>query len=285
MDGTSTKHKFTLTGALAASVAERPDESPKQRLVILADKGLLNPLQLRALSERLDALRKEKRDDAAALGALAAEYDGGEVRIEGTSAKAIRPPTLFDCPKGESAKQCLIWMMERGTLSLVEVQRVAAELAKRETEQKTAVDRDGMAVLLFEMELFNALPANWSPEQLDEKDEEESAPPPAPSAPAAPRASRPTGRRATPPPPPAAPKEETPETAPGTAGQMLAAETDALASALAKADAEQVFTVLNSRRFTDAELTALAEAESGGQARPEVLAAIEERQAAALLEG
>ena len=139
-----------------AQLERDPNASEKQVLVDLFRRGYLNRLQLQACSKRYEELRAA--GVANALDVVLEEFDAAKIRISETAAERARTPTIDEVPPGESPKQALVWLLQKGSLSPKETQ-AAAKLMTRFAEEGNPVrDLKGLRDILLLIGAARALP-------------------------------------------------------------------------------------------------------------------------------
>src|SRR5690606_34607387 len=69
-----------------------------------------------------------------------------------------QPPTIDDVPKGESPKQALIWLMQKGSLSKKEAQAAATLMTKFAEVGRPVTSRNGLRDVLLLIGAARALP-------------------------------------------------------------------------------------------------------------------------------
>lgn len=139
-----------------AQLERDPNASEKQVLIDLFRRGYLNRLQLQACSKRYEELRAA--GVANALDVVLEEFDAAKIRISETAAERARTPTIDEVPPGESPKQALVWLMQKGSLSPKETQ-AAAKLMTRFAEEGNPVrDLKGLRDILLLIGAARALP-------------------------------------------------------------------------------------------------------------------------------
>lgn len=143
-------------------------ESPKQVLVTMYQKGHLGRTQLRACADRLDELLEEHAGEEnvaiLALGTLAQEFDAGQVQLaSGKAATMQHRPTIFEAPADEGAKQCVVFLLEKGTLGKVEAQQVARVINEADPPVE---GRAGVARILYVLGYRHALTTEFV-EEMD----------------------------------------------------------------------------------------------------------------------
>lgn len=136
-------------------------ETDKQCLILLRQRGTLSEIQLRALARRYDEIVHEGGQKGA-LKKVLAEFDRGEVEIDQEASQRAKPPTLSDAPEGETKKTILLWLHDRGTLTMDQVRAAAALL----TED---ADRP-LAGVLFEIGATAALPEDFEEEEAPDRE-------------------------------------------------------------------------------------------------------------------
>lgn len=140
----------------------RPEgETDKQCLILLRQRGTLSEIQLRALARRYDEI-VAKDGPEGALEKVFAEFDRGDVEIDQAAAKRAKPPTLSDAPAGENAKTRLLWLHERGTITMDQVRAAAAKLTEDAERPLEGV--------LFEIGATAALPEDFEPEEEPDRE-------------------------------------------------------------------------------------------------------------------
>jgi len=139
-----------------AQLERDPNASEKQVLIDLFRRGYLNRLQLQACSKRYEELRAA--GVANALDVVLEEFDAAKIRISETAAERARTPTIDEVPPGESPKQALVWLLQKGSLSPKETQ-AAAKLMTRFAEEGNPVrDLKGLRDILLLIGAARALP-------------------------------------------------------------------------------------------------------------------------------
>src|SRR5690606_5935434 len=139
-----------------ATMERDPNVSDKQFLVHLHRQGHLNRLQLQACAKRYEELRQKGLE--AALDVVLKEFDAGEIRVSVTAAARAQPPTIDDVPKGESPKQALIWLMQKGSLSRKEAQAAAKLMGQFAESGKPVQNLRGLRNILRLIGAARALP-------------------------------------------------------------------------------------------------------------------------------
>ncbi|HET7321071.1 MAG TPA: hypothetical protein VFI96_01130 [Longimicrobiaceae bacterium] len=151
-----------MTATTLSALTRTGDETDKQFLVDLRNRGTLNDLQLRALSRRYEAVKKDGSKEP--LAVVLAEFDAGEIQIDPSAAARAKPPTLDDAPQGESPKQAILWLHEKGTLTMDQVRR-AARLLDQDTSRS-------LVAVMEEIGATAALPEGYEPAPETEQDAE-----------------------------------------------------------------------------------------------------------------
>jgi hypothetical protein len=139
-------------------------ESAKQFLRILQREGHFNDLQLKAVSARHDELVAGGAKDP--LRQALRDFDSGKIKVSDRAANAMRPPTVFDAPEGESLKQTLSWLRREGSLSDTEVRAAAAALNARTDLE--ALTEDDLAEILAQVGAVRALPEGFGDDAVRE---------------------------------------------------------------------------------------------------------------------
>lgn len=139
-----------------AQLERDPNASEKQVLIDLFRRGHLNRLQLQACSKRYEELRAA--GVANALDVVLEEFDAAKIRISETAAERARTPTIDEVPPGESPKQALVWLMQKGSLSPKETQAAAKLMTRFAEEGKPVRDLKGLRDILLIIGAARALP-------------------------------------------------------------------------------------------------------------------------------
>jgi len=139
-----------------AQLERDPNASEKQVLIDLFRRGYLNRLQLQACSKRYEELRAA--GVANALDVVLEEFDAAKIRISETAAERARTPTIDEVPPGESPKQALVWLMQKGSLSPKETQAAAKLMTRFAEEGKPVRDLKGLRDILLLIGAARALP-------------------------------------------------------------------------------------------------------------------------------
>lgn len=108
------------------------DASDKQFLVGLHKAGKIGHAVLRAMAQRLDALKAAGKTDALRL--VAEEYDSGKIAAVEEAKKADVGPVLADANPNDSPKQQIVWLFQNGSISQEQLRKAAAVLDRMQTE-------------------------------------------------------------------------------------------------------------------------------------------------------
>lgn len=108
------------------------DASDKQFLVGLHKAGKIGQAVLRAMAQRLDALKAAGK--ANALRLVAEEYDSGKIAAVEEAKKADVGPVLAEANPNDSPKQQIVWLFQNGSISQEQLRKAAAVLDRMQTE-------------------------------------------------------------------------------------------------------------------------------------------------------
>lgn len=118
-----------LTGLLEKRT---DDASDKQFLVGLHKAGKIGHAVLRAMAQRLDALKAAGKTNALRL--VAEEYDSGKIAAVEEAKKADVGPVLAEANPNDSPKQQIVWLFQNGSISQEQLRKAAAVLDRMKTE-------------------------------------------------------------------------------------------------------------------------------------------------------
>ena len=108
------------------------DASDKQFLVGLHKAGKIGHAVLRAMAQRLDALKAAGKTNALRL--VAEEYDSGKIAVVEEAKKADVGPMLAEANQNDSPKQQIVWLFQNGSISQEQLRKAAAVLDRMQTE-------------------------------------------------------------------------------------------------------------------------------------------------------
>lgn len=108
------------------------DASDKQFLVGLHKAGKIGHAVLRAMAQRLDALKAAGKTNALRL--VAEEYDSGKIAAVEEAKKADVGPVLAKANPNDSPKQQIVWLFQNGSISQEQLRRAAAVLDRMQRE-------------------------------------------------------------------------------------------------------------------------------------------------------
>lgn len=108
------------------------DASDKQFLVGLHKAGKIGHAVLRAMAQRLDALKAAGKTNALRL--VAEEYDSGKIAAVEEAKKADVGPVLAEANPNDSPKQQIVWLFQNGSISQEQLRKAAAVLDRMQTE-------------------------------------------------------------------------------------------------------------------------------------------------------
>src|SRR5690606_121036 len=122
-----------LTVKLTELLEKRTDDaSDKQFLVGLHKAGKIGHAVLRAMAQRLDALKAAGKTNALRL--VAEEYDSGKIAAVEEAKKADVGPVLAEANPNDSPKQQIVWLFQNGSISQEQLRKAAAVLDRMKTE-------------------------------------------------------------------------------------------------------------------------------------------------------
>ena len=108
------------------------DASDKQFLVGLYKAGKIGNAVLRAMAQRLDALKAAGKTNALRL--VAEEYDSGKIAVVEEAKKADVGPMLAEANQNDSPKQQIVWLFQNGSISQEQLRKAAAVLDRMQKE-------------------------------------------------------------------------------------------------------------------------------------------------------
>lgn len=108
------------------------DASDKQFLVGLHKAGKIGHAVLRAMAQRLDALKAAGKTNALRL--VAEEYDSGKIAAVEEAKKADVGPVLAKANPNDSPKQQIVWLFQNGSISQEQLRKAAAVLDRMQRE-------------------------------------------------------------------------------------------------------------------------------------------------------
>lgn len=108
------------------------DASDKQFLVGLHKAGKIGHAVLRAMAQRLDALKAAGETNALRL--VAEEYDSGKIAAVEEAKKADVGPVLADANPNDSPKQQIVWLFQNGSISQEQLRKAAAVLDRMQKD-------------------------------------------------------------------------------------------------------------------------------------------------------
>lgn len=123
-----------------SAIKRTGDETDKQFIVNLFQGKTINRLQMLALARRYEDLKAEGEEKP--LAAVLREFDAGKLVMDREAAAREAPPKLADAPAHESDKSKLLWLHEKGTLTMDQVRAAAALLASEPERDLKGVLRE-----------------------------------------------------------------------------------------------------------------------------------------------